>query len=460
MSNQPSASGEQPTGERVNGIEKRAYVNTRLAEAHERHPELFQPIPTRIGQTPDNPEGYPNGWVADWRGKDNPENCLPIEECGEPLVNVAEIPGKPSIFSFRDYFAKLENSGYSEPLTNAPLGEYVRASVADKLAEAQTRLPEGFRIVFFDGWRSLETQYETNKICYDSLIVQLRDAGVLDPAVPEEQLPVSVREIISREAQNYISLPSPLPPMLNPTPEQVEEGKKIPSPHNTGGSIDVGIVVVDPEWQTWLEDMEREAAAIDDPFSLRKAMINFEIAKIYRLHSTLLDCGTTFDFASQLSGVAAFEDGSAGTDEQRDNRRMLYNVLVPLGFQPYVEEWWHYNIDNQMAAMTVKYATSAPGKVRFGGIDLSDEQKRHEFLHKMLFDLILEQSEQPDHPVELPADLVAAGLTAENFARLVEITRGDPRTTHETQHSNDMSYRGDLTELKARVSAALVQAQL
>ena len=344
--------------------------------------------------------------------------------------------------------------GYDRALTNAPLGEYVRESVAHKLVEAQSLLPDGFRIVFYDGWRSLATQYETNKICYDSLITQLREAGVLDPVVPEDQLPAPVREVISREAQNYISLPSPLPSMLNPTPEQVAEGKTIPSPHNTGGSIDVGIAVIDPEWLGWLKELEDRAAQIDDPFSPQKALINFEIAKIYRLHSTLLDCGTTFDFASQLSGVTAFEEPGQGTDVQRDNRRMLYNVLTSVGFEPYVEEWWHYNYGNQMAAMTEKYRTGTPGKVRFGGIDLSEDQKRHEYLHQMLFSLLREQDERPDQSVAIPTELASAGLTAEDFARLVDITKGDPTATREQQRSNDMSYRGDLSGLIERVRAA------
>ena len=79
-----------------------------------------------MGQTADNPEGYPNGWVADWRGTDDPANRLPIEECGEPLVNVAEIPGAASFFSFRDYYAKLQNSGYHAFRTSAPHPSFQR----------------------------------------------------------------------------------------------------------------------------------------------------------------------------------------------------------------------------------------------------------------------------------------------------------------------------------------------
>lgn len=439
----------------LTNVNKRAYTNTLLAEAKETHPELFTPIPTVIGQTAENPDGYPNGWVADWRGKDDPANRLPIVECGEPLVNVAEIPGQPPIFSYRDYYAKHLNSGYSDALDNAPLGEYTRASVAEKLVEVQKRLPRGFRLVFFDGWRSLETQKATYDICYDSLIDQLRDAGVLDLGTPEAELPEHVREIVSREAQNYISLPSPLPPSMNPTPEQVTEGKLIPSPHNTGGSIDVGIVAVDPEWLSWLEEMEAASAAIDDPFSLQKIMINFEIARMYRLHATLLDCGTTFDYAAQESGIAAYEgDEYPDKHEQRDNRRMLYNALIPAGFQPYVEEWWHYNIDNQMAAMTIKYATGTPGEVRFGNASLSEEQQRHEHLHQMLFGLLREHADQPQLELVIPPELADAGLTRESFMKLFDTTRGDPRETNEQQRSNDMKYRGDLTGITAKVREA------
>ena len=133
---------------------------------------------------------------------------------------------------------------------------------------------------------------------------------------------------------------------------------------------------------------------------------------------------------------------------------MLYNALIPAGFQPYVEEWWHYNIDNQMAAMTIKYATGTPGEVRFGNASLSEEQQRHEHLHQMLFGLLREHADQPQLELVIPPELADAGLTRESFMKLFDTTRGDPRETHEQQRSNDMKYRGDLTGITAKVREA------
>ena len=403
---------------------------------HER-PELFLPIPLRRGQRPDAPDGVPTGTVEDWRGKDDPANRIEVMDNGEPLVNIANL--HPPIFAVNSYFSKLDESDYEEPLEGTTLAQYVRASVAEQLQQAQAALPADLKLVLFDGWRSLDTQYSTYELCYGSLLDRLVDEGIVET---DEPLTDVTREIVSRETQKYISLPSPLPARLDPTPEQVAAGASIPSPHNTGGSVDVTIVHIDPAWQKRLDELEAAVGAIDDPFSPERAVLNFEVAAIYRLHATPLDFGTEFDFAGADAGLTYLET-VPDHETARDNRRMLYHIMTDAGFMPYTDEWWHYNMGNQMAEMTKWRETGDKGVAVYGNADLDTVQRRHEALHTQLFSALVAQSMQPDRPVELSRELVEAGGSAALVADLTARV-GDPRQTQYFRKSYDMRYRGAL----------------
>ncbi|MBR5996105.1 MAG: M15 family metallopeptidase [Eubacteriaceae bacterium] len=77
----------------------------------------------------------------------------------------------------------------------------------------------------------------------------------------------------------------------------------IPSVHNTGGSIDLTI---------------RDSSG------------------------HLLDMGTKFDEFQKTANSCHFE--AAGMDTRiRDNRRLLYNVMLSAGFTNLPSEWWHYD---------------------------------------------------------------------------------------------------------------------
>lgn len=63
-----------------------------------------------------------------------------------------------------------------------------------------------------------------------------------------------------------------------------------------------------------------------------------------------LDMGTGFDDFTDAAHTSYFE--SAGSEEIRDNRRILYNVMMAAGFTNYPSEWWHYDFgDRFWAAM-------------------------------------------------------------------------------------------------------------
>ena len=149
------------------------------------------PIPITIN-------GRPNGCVDGWNEAGNPL-FIPVEESGEPLVSIRD--SVPEIIS--------------RPVYQVSQGEdqFVRHSVADMLAKAQLLLPCGLRLVLFDGWRSIELQRQLYEQEYTAQASRLHGR---DPAS------------IATETQRYVSAPS--------------SSGEVPSPHNTGGGGDGGII--------------------------------------------------------------------------------------------------------------------------------------------------------------------------------------------------------------------------
>ena len=215
--------------------------------------ELLLPIPNDVGN------------VNGWRDIDSLVFNR-VEESGEPLIAVADIFGR---------------SAYHED------PQYARKTVADMLVRAQELLPPDFKLILFDGWRSLETQHE---------LYQKEYAKQMDHS----------------ETQKYVSLPSDDP--------------AVPSPHNTGGAVDVGI-------------------------THRGELLNF---------------GTPFDHMARASHLSYYETADEHDWEVRDSRRLLYAIMTSVGFEPYQEEWWHFNYGNQMAAAAYYHRTGESQKVQYG----------------------------------------------------------------------------------------------
>ncbi len=398
----------------------------------DQYPDLFAPIPPYL----DEGEVYPNGSVDDWRGKNDLDHRIAIHDNLETLVNVSAL--NPPIFCTNDYASKLDNSGNENPLLGTALSQYVRESVAERLSDVQRQLPRGYRLIIYDGWRSLETQFAAYTLCFDSIVDTLVASGVL----PSNDISQEMREIISRETQKYISLPSPMPAMTNPTPESVEEGKKIPAPHNTGGSVDVAIVRIDDEALEELERLEKELSSETD--LVKRGKLNFELAAIYRLHATLPDFGTDFDFAGQESGLTHFEHNEA-PEHPKQWRRLLYNLMTSAGFEPYSEEWWHFNFGNQMAERTKWLRTGEKGVAVYGNIELTPEQKEFEKLHHIVFNELVRAHETPTDEYKIDSVLSKLGFTA---AQLLELSEriGNPRKTRSLGNPHDLKYRGTLPD--------------
>ena len=229
-------------------------------------------------------------WSLDWK-------TIPIEDTGEPLVPIG---GRLLVSS------EYHNQGIRGALPEI----YVRQTVLDKLLLAQQYLQEthpGCRLKVLDGWRPVAVQqalFDDYKatLCADASAwtspeeKRLFDLGNRRTDVDQAEFD----RLATIKTQNFVSLPSVDP--------------KCPSPHLTGGSVDVTIVDANGE---------------------------------------PLDMGTEFDDFSDRAHTHYFE----GQDSPiRDNRRLLFSVMTRAGFTNFPYEWWHFDFGNQFHAFRSQLA--------------------------------------------------------------------------------------------------------
>lgn len=207
----------------------------------------------------------------DW----NQVSALPIVENHQDLVPASLAPG--NLVCYPAY--------YKLGIPNAVPECYIRREVYMRLLAAARTLPEGITLLVLDSWRP----YSVQQYLYDTLYNAI-----------EHHWPYKATAELEQLTREFVSLPS-----TNP---------KAPSPHLTGGSVDV----------TLLDS-----------------------------NGLMLDMGTLFDEATPWSHTAAFEElGCLGTRERQiiSNRRLLYKVMTEAGFTNLPSEWWHYDFGNQLWA--------------------------------------------------------------------------------------------------------------
>lgn len=218
---------------------------------------------------------------------------IPIVERNDPLLPTSLSPGLATYPAY-----------YKMGVPHAVDECFVRREVFDRLMLASQRLPAGMRLVVLDGWRPFIVQ----QYLFDTLINLLQHAR---PDLDADARYAFTRTLVS-------------PPSTDPD---------APSPHLTGGSVDVTLSDAD---------------------------------------GRLLDMGTLFDEASPLSWSAALEDPVHDDryGEARVHRRILYNAMTGAGFTNLPSEWWHYDFGNQLWALhrgeprAIYGATRPPGVER------------------------------------------------------------------------------------------------
>lgn len=200
---------------------------------------------------------------------------IPIHECNEPLIALSPLRKRLGIIIEPIYFLQEVHGAISE--------SFVRESLVLKLEQARMLLPKGFSLVVLDAWRSLSTQHAL----FDKYKSQILS----------ENPDIDHNELLKRTSV-YVSLPSKDPLK--------------PSPHNTGGSIDLTIA---------------------------------------DYNGNFLEMGTDFDDFTNKAQTAFFERDDASLTEKekiyRENRRLLFSAMISVGFTNYPEEWWHFDYGNQ-----------------------------------------------------------------------------------------------------------------
>jgi len=163
---------------------------------------------------------------------------------------------------------------------------YAREGVYKKLLEASKLLPKGYKFVILDAWRPIKVQYSLFNALKSKLKTQ-------NPDLPEEEL--------TSMTLKFVALPSTDP--------------QRPSPHNTGGAIDLTIA-------DELGNLLNMGTEYDDPTERAK---------------------TTYFEELQTKGIKLSERDI----EAMENRRLLYHILTGVGFTNYIDEWWHFDYGNQ-----------------------------------------------------------------------------------------------------------------
>lgn len=207
--------------------------------------------------------------------------AISIIECGEKLVPLNELSSRHRITVRPQYYIQ----GVSGTIPDC----FARESIAKMLIAASQSLPSNLQLVIWDAWRPISVQ----RALFDQYLMDLRHKY---PDMDEEGLII--------KTSTFVSLPS--------------NDSNNPSPHNTGGAVDLSIIKEDD--------------------------------------GKYLEMGTDFDDFSPRANTRYFEDifsenvVSANELIYLQNRRLLYFVMINAGFTNYPDEWWHYDYGDQFWA--------------------------------------------------------------------------------------------------------------
>lgn len=194
-----------------------------------------------------------------------------IRDCGERLIPMSLFPEK--VLVLPEYFI--------QGITSAIPEAFVREGVWERIVRASQRLPEGFRFVILDAWRAPAVQESLFEACKKKI---------------ENRFPGKTSEEIVTMTRRYVALPANDPSR--------------PSPHTTGGAVD--ITIADPTGK-------------------------------------LLPMGSGFDEETDRSMTRFFEEktesGEPLTEKEHGilrNRRLLFHLLADEDFCNCSDEWWHF----------------------------------------------------------------------------------------------------------------------
>lgn len=284
---------------------------------------------------------------------------VPIKRCNEPLVPLSGPYADYAFLSDGLYSGERFTSPYiGKSMEGSLVTPFARRRVAEILLSAQSSLPEGYLFVIWDAYRTVEMQA--------SLFNQSKQKLALkSPDLSEDDL--------LRECQRFVSLPS------------TDETK--PSPHNTGGVIDLTIVRIPVEiWRRYRRTLDTiRPSRLREREDYRWQELQLFRHELLIEKSKQLDMGTPCDYVGPETATNYYENLASkrtltkAEEEILRNRRMLYNALVAEGFTNYSEEWWHFSFGDQM------WAKQFNKTAIYGAASLSQKNMEFEYWHREFF---------------------------------------------------------------------------
>lgn len=206
---------------------------------------------------------------------------IDINECGEELVSLNKIANDK---------IQVEPRYYLDGHKGARKEIYVRKSLCQMLNKATESLPEGYKFLVWDAWRPVEVQISLFEMTFKNFRKDIERWGHMN----------------DEELKDYIGNNCVTFPSSDPT---------WPSPHSTGGSID--LTIIDSSFQ---------------PIATGTNFDDFSENVATRYYEEKLEKGEKLDCQEK---------------EYLKNRRFLYNIMINAGLTNYSDEWWHYDYGNQ-----------------------------------------------------------------------------------------------------------------
>lgn len=208
---------------------------------------------------------------------------ITINDCFEPLIDL-----DASEFVLEPMYYKWKFSDTNKMR--------LRVGAVEKLRQAKKNLPIGWNFKIWDGFRTFATQ----KLVYDNYWKELQSKN---PYWSQAELATKTEVFVARPSHDL----------------------SCPSPHNTGGVVDLTIV----------DSSGKE-----------------------------LDMGTTFDEFNFKSFTDHFAEGRNHSDRLfYKNRMLLKDILEDVDFVNYREEWWHYSYGDRAWALKKKMDFAVYGSV-------------------------------------------------------------------------------------------------
>ena len=232
-----------------------------------------------------------------------PYQQIPIDECGEPLV---QIPSEHFAFEKPHPYQKL-GAPYHNSKADSPY--YLRQGVVDSLMAAQKQLQQNhpdWKIQIFDAYRPVEVQ----QFMVDYTFAEIAKAQGCTLPVAEDK-----RQVILEKVYQFWAMPS--------------LDRATPPPHSTGAALDITLV-----------DRNHQPIDMGSP-------IDEISARSYPDH-----------FANSNDGEAK---------EYHRRRQVLKDAMTAVDFQQHPNEWWHFSWGDQMWAwLTNQQQGDSQVRARYG----------------------------------------------------------------------------------------------